>query len=80
VDSRAEIVGALAGLGVVLDADANQLKRKDPGPFETETVRWISGNGSGIAVYVVPAEEDLMIARHVAEMCGVSLPCEDESR
>jgi acetate kinase len=80
VDSRAEIAAALTGLGVALDAEANQLKLKDAGPFETQTVRRISGAGSVIAVYVVPAEEDLMIARHVAEMCGVSLPCEDESR
>ena len=31
---------------------------------------------SRLALYVVPAEEDLMIARHVARMCGVSLPSE----
>jgi acetate kinase len=37
-------------------------------------VRKVSNETSAIAVYVAPAEEDLMIARHVAQMCGVSLP------
>jgi acetate kinase len=36
----------------------------------------ISGEGSAITMYVVPAEEDLMIARWVARMCGASLPSE----
>lgn len=79
-DSRAEIAGALAGLGVALDADANRLQTKDPGQFEAETVHRISGESSAIAVYVAPAEEDLMIARYVARMCQASLPCEEESR
>jgi acetate kinase len=78
-DSRAEIAAGLTGLGVVLDPEANRLQRKDPGPFEAQTVRRISGENSAIPVYVVPAEEDLMIARYVARMCQVSLPSEDES-
>jgi acetate kinase len=77
VDSRAEIAAALMGLGVALDAEANRLKHKDGGQFEVQTVRRISGENSAVTVYVVPAEEDLMIARHVARMCGVSLPSED---
>jgi acetate kinase len=32
-------------------------------------VRKISDEDSPVAVYVAPAQEDLMIARHVAEMC-----------
>ena len=79
VDSRAEIAAGLSGLGVVLDTEANRLQRKEPGPFEAETVRRISSENSAIAVYVVPAEEDLMIARYVARMCHGSLPSEGES-
>jgi len=79
-DSRAEIAAGLAGLGVELDAEANQMKHKDSGPFEAETVRRISGDSSKIVAYVVPAEEDLMIARHVAQMCQVSLPSAGESQ
>jgi acetate kinase len=33
-------------------------------------LRKISAEDSAIALYVVPAEEDKMIARHVARMCG----------
>jgi acetate kinase len=42
--------------------------------------RKISMDTSKIAVYVVPAEEDLMIARHVARMCQESPLSEGESR
>jgi len=76
IDSRAEIAAALGGLGVALDLEANRLRREDPGQFEVDTVRRISSEDSPVAVYVVPAEEDLMIARHVARMCGVSQPSE----
>ena len=34
--------------------------------------RKISEEDSRVALYVVPAEEDLMIARHVARMCRES--------
>jgi acetate kinase len=75
-DSRAEIAAALTGLGVRLDPDANRVRREDSDQFEVETVHRISSEDSPVTVYVVPAEEDLMIARHVAQMCGVSLPSE----
>jgi acetate kinase len=75
-DSREEIATALAGLGVALDADANRLQRKDSGQDAAGQVRRVSREDSPIAVYVVPAEEDLMIARYVARMCQVSLPSE----
>jgi acetate kinase len=75
-DSREEIAAALTGLGVTMDVDANRLPRQDSGQFEVERVRKISREDSPIAVYVVPAEEDLMIALHVARMCHVSLPGE----
>jgi len=79
VDSRKEIAAALAGLGVSLDMDANRPQAKGSGQVEVQAVRRISSEGSPITVYVVPAEEDLMIARHVARMCGVSPPDEAES-
>ncbi len=37
---------------------------------KAEGVRTISGPDSSIPIYVVPAEEDLMIARHVARMAA----------
>ena len=79
VESRAEIAAALSGLGVVLDLDANRLQHKDSDQDEGQTVRRVSGENSPITVYVVPAEEDLMIERYIARMCQVSLPSEDES-
>jgi acetate kinase len=63
--SRGEIAGALNGLGVELDLAANQLEYKATG----QSVRKISDEDSAVAVYIVPAEEDRMIARHVAQMC-----------
>ncbi len=78
-DSREEIAAALSGFGVAVDIEANRAQRKEPGQFEVETVRKISSEKSLAAMYVVPAEEDLMIARHVAQMCHVSLPSEGES-
>jgi len=77
-ESRAEIGCGLAVFGVKIDADSNALKPMKADPTQEEVVRskvrTISDGSSAIAVYVVPAEEDLMIARHVAQMCGVSLP------
>jgi acetate kinase len=74
--SRGEIAGGLSGLGVELDFAANQLEQKEP---SGATVRKISDEDSRSAVYVAPAQEDLMIARHVAEMCHASLPVGGES-
>jgi acetate kinase len=50
---RARIVQACAWLGVTLDVDANQ-RGGD----------CISGEGSAVAAWVVPTNEELMIARH----------------
>jgi len=50
---RARIVQACAWLGVTLDADANQ-RGGD----------CISGEGSAVVAWVVPTNEELMIARH----------------
>ena len=78
--SRQEIAQGLAGLGVAIDAAANRLEHAEPGLGVGRNVRRISEVNSRVAVYVVPAEEDMVIARHVAEMCGVSLPSERESQ
>jgi acetate kinase len=58
--TRAAIAAGLWAFGAELDPSANELPGK--------TLRKISTEESRIAVYVVPAEEDLMIARHVARM------------
>ncbi len=56
--SRKEILAGMEGLGIVLSDDRQN---------GTEGgMREISAAGSQVPVYVVPAEEDLMIARHVA--------------
>jgi acetate kinase len=66
--TRGAIAGGLNGLGVELDLAANQLEQKAAG----QSVRKISDEDSPVAVYVAPAEEDRMIARHVARMCQAS--------
>jgi len=63
--TRAEIAGGLRGLGVELEDAANRMESAAAGG----AVRKISDEDSKVAVYVVPAEEDRMIARHVAQMC-----------
>lgn len=50
---RADIAGKLGWLGVALDADAN-----------ARHARLISRPESRVAVYVLPTDEELMIARH----------------
>jgi acetate kinase len=77
--TRAEIAGNLRELGVDLDLAANQLEHKATGRIAGQTVRKISDEDSDIAVYIVPAEEDRMIARHVARMCRESPGSEGKS-
>jgi len=77
--SRAEIAQGIAGLGVEIDGVANRLEHPEPGVGEGRNVRRISEVNSRVGVYVAPAEEDLTIARHVAEMCGLALPGHGES-
>jgi acetate kinase len=73
--TRGEIAGNLRGLGVELDLAANQLEHKATG----QSVRKISDEDSAVAVYVAPAEEDRMIARHVARMCRAAPGIEGKS-
>ena len=63
--TRAEIAEPLAHFGLHLDLAANHRA--------SETAQLITAVESPVTAYVVPAEEDLMIARHVAEMCHSSL-------
>ena len=58
--SRAEILKDLEGLGVRLDAAANEAMATG--------MRCLTGTEPGSSVWVVPAEEDLMIARHVQRL------------
>jgi acetate kinase len=58
--SRSEIVGGLASYGVTLDTEANQAS--------SEQLRRVSTPASQVTVWVVPAQEDRMIAIHVGEM------------
>jgi acetate kinase len=63
--TRAEIAAPLARFGLHLDFAANQGR--------TDFVQRITAAHSTITAFVVPAEEDLMIAKHVARMCRASL-------
>ena len=62
VSMRAWIASRLAWLGVVLDADANAARK----PL-------ISREDSRVAVYVIPTNEELMIARHTLELLSTQL-------
>ncbi len=74
--TRGEIAEGLRGLGVELDPVANQVQHtatgQPAGEVAVQTVRKIGDEGSPIAVFVAPAQEDLMIAQHVALMCRAS--------
>jgi acetate kinase len=59
--SRAEILAGLEALGMELDQEKNAAKQAG--------LRRVSPDSSPVAIYIVPAEEDLMIARHVATLC-----------
>jgi acetate kinase len=56
---RARICHGAAWLGVDLDADANRGQRQ-----------CISQPGSAVAAYVIPTDEELVIARHVQRLLG----------
>lgn len=60
VQSRTEILGGMDSYGVMLDAAANQASG--------EKLRRVSAAASQVAVWVIPAQEDRMIAVHVQQM------------
>jgi acetate kinase len=57
---RKRICEASAWLGLQLDAEANARK----GPR-------ISGPGSKVSAWVIPTNEELMIARHTGQLLGL---------
>jgi acetate kinase len=69
--TRGAVAGGLWAFGTELDVVANESMSKG--------LRMISEEDSHVALYVAPAEEDLMIARHVVRMCRVSPPGGRES-
>jgi acetate kinase len=66
--TRSEIVGGLAGLGVNLDAALNVNLAAAQNRAAAGGIQRIGSSNSSIAVLVVPAREDQMIAMHVERM------------
>jgi acetate kinase len=62
VAMRERILGRMQGLGLVLDADANRHCVGQEGTISTE--------GSPVALFVVPAREEWLIARETAGALG----------
>jgi acetate kinase len=58
--SRAEILGGMEGLGILMNSELNEAKG--------DSIRRVSASDSVTAVLVVPAKEDWMIAEHVDQM------------
>jgi acetate kinase len=58
---RARICEASAWIGIALDPDANARR----GPR-------ISKSGSSVSAWVIPTNEELMIARHMAALLGIA--------
>jgi acetate kinase len=58
--SRADILAGLEGQGIALDSEANRSKESG--------VRCITASHTQTVIFVVPAQEDLMIAMHVQRM------------
>ena len=69
--TRRAIAVGLWAFGAEMEHTANELPAKG--------LRKISDEDSDIALYVVPAEEDWMIARHVARMCRAAANSEGKS-
>ncbi len=61
--TRAEVLAGLEVLGIVLDEGVNA--------GNGNGLRAVSAGGSRTVVYVVPAQEDRMIAWHVGKMAGL---------
>ena len=59
IDTRSEVVRRIASLGVKLDSEANDMRGK---------LKKISTEDSKIPVYVIPTDEELMIALDTYEL------------
>ena len=66
--SRAEIVADLQPLGISLDVKLNDAEKS----ARQDELRRISASDSHTEIFVIPAKEDSMIARHVQRMLGDS--------
>lgn len=66
---RQRICAASAWLGIELDADANARK-----------LTQISTSKSRVSVWVIPTNEELMIARHTGELLGLRGAAREETR
>jgi acetate kinase len=66
--TRTEIVGGRAGLGVNLDAALNVNLDRAQNGAAAGGIQWLSSPNSPTSVLVVPAREDQMIAVHVERM------------
>jgi acetate kinase len=64
--SRAEIVTGLQSLGIILNTELNDAKKSDR---QGELWR-ISASESHTDIFLIPAKEDWIIARHVQRMLG----------
>jgi acetate kinase len=64
---RSRICDACAWLGLALDSDANSKKRTR-----------ISQNGSRVSAWVIPTNEELIIARHTGVLLGLIEPVPSE--
>ena len=60
---RGEVLEGLEFLGISVDAERNAVRSKEP--------RLISPDGAGVAVLVVPTNEELEIARQTAVAAGL---------
>ena len=63
-ETRSEVLAGVAELGVSID------KARNANGHRADTVQRISTTESKTAVFVVPAQENLMIAVHVSSMAG----------
>lgn len=61
IEAREEICKGLEGLGIVIDKERNNVRGKDT---------LISSDSSKVAVFCIPTNEELMIARDTKELVG----------
>ena len=69
---RAAVCRQAAWLGVRLDEEANGQSVQDGQALCVSQTGQSSQSGSRVAVWVIPTNEELMIARHTARMVPIS--------